>query len=141
MARSQPRIYTHVMTRPYKHAIRYYDTDRLRTIIELKTHYALPDLVESLLLDTRDFQPDILEKVAAVDDRRFMASPHKSRRYIVRERDLLYINSPHLTEKHSRKIGDHWMITNMGRPETYAFLSAITSASALKRDSFSELKL
>ena len=141
MARSQPKIYTHVMTRPYKHALRYYDTDRLRTIIELKNHYALPDLIESILLDIQGFQPDILEKVAAVDDRRFMASPHKSRRYIVRERDLLYISSPHLTENHSRKVGDHWMITNMGRPETYAFLSAITSASGLKRESFSELKL
>ena len=140
MVKTQPRIYTHVLTRPYKHALRYYDTDRLRTIIELKNHYSLPDLIESLLLDVQQFQPDILEKVAQVDDKRFMASPHKSRRYIARERELLYINSPHLTEKHSKRIGDHWMITNMGRPETYAFLSAITGASGLKREAFSELK-
>ena len=141
MARSQPRIYTNVLSRPYKHALRFYDIERRRTIVELQTHFSLPDLIESLLLDLQQFQPDILQKIAAVDDRRFMASPHKSRRYIVRERELLYIASPHLTDKHSRRVGDHWMITNMGRSETYAFLSAITAGSGLKRESLSELKL
>ena len=140
MARSQPRLYSHVLSRPYKHALKYYDTDRLKTIIEIQSHYALPDLIEKLLLDLKQWQPDILEKVAAEDDKRFMASPHKSRRYIARERELLYIASPHLTDKFSRKVGDHWMITNMGRPETYAFLSAISAASGYKRESFSELK-
>ena len=70
-----------------------------------------------------------------------MASPHKSRRYISRDRDTLYIASPHLTEKFSRAVGDYWMITNMGRRETYAFLSTIVSAAGLKRESLAELKL
>lgn len=141
MARTQPRIYTHLMSRPYKYAVRYYDTDRKRTIIEIQSHSALPDLIEGMLMDLKEWQPDILEKVSAVDDRRFMASPHKSRRYISRDRDTLYIASPHLTEKFSRPIGDHWIITNMGRQETYAFLSTIASASGLKRESLTELKL
>ena len=141
MARTQPRIYTHLMSRPYKHAVRYYDTDRKRTIVEIQSHFALPDLIEGLLVDLKEWQPDILEKVSAVDDKRFMASPHKSRRYISRDRDTLYITSPHLTEKFSRPVGDHWIITNMGRQETYAFLSAIVSASGLKRESLTELKL
>ena len=141
MARTQPRIYTHLMSRPYKHAVRFYDTERKKTVVEVQSYYALPDFIEGLLLELKQWQPDILEKVADVDDRRFMASPHKSRRYISRDRDTLYIASPHLTEKFSRAIGDHWMITNMGRPETYAFLSAIVKASGLKRDSLSELKL
>lgn len=141
MARTQPRIYTHLKSRPYKHAVRYYDTDRKRTIVEVQSHFALPDLIEGLLLDLKGWQPDILEKVSAVDDRRFMDSPHKSRRYISRDRDTLYIASPHLTERFSRPVGDHWIITNMGRQETYAFLSAIVSASGLKRESLTELKL
>jgi hypothetical protein len=141
MARTQPRIYTHLMSRPYKHAIRYYDTERMRTIVEVQSHYALPDLIEGLLVDLKGWQPDILEKVSAVDDTRFMSSPHKSRRYISRDRETLYIASPHLTEKFSRPVDDHWIITNMGRQETYALLSAIVSASGLKRESLTELKL
>ena len=141
MAKGQPRIYTSILSRPCKYALRYFDIGRARTVIELKTTFSFPDLVESLLMDLQEFQPEILEKVASIDDKRFMASPHKTRRYIAKERDLLYIASPHLTEKHSRKVGDYWMITNMGRPETYAFLSAISAATGYKRESLSELKL
>jgi hypothetical protein len=129
------------MSRPYKLAVRYFDTDRKRTVIEVQSYFALPGFIEGLLRELMEWFPDILERVAAVDDKRFMASPHKSRRYIASDRDILYIASPHLTEKFSRAIGDHWMITNMGRQETYAFLSTIVSASGLKRESLSEIKL
>jgi hypothetical protein len=141
MSRSQPRIYTNVMSRPLKHALKYFDIERMRTVIEVRTSFTYPDLIANLLLHLKEFQPDVLEKAAAIDDERFMSSKHKERRYIARERNLLYINSPHLTEKHSRAVDDHWMITNMGRPETYSLLSTITSASGLKREPFAELKV
>ena len=142
MTRTQPRIYTtNLISRPYKHALRFYDSERNRTIIEVECHSTLPNLLEGVLLHLMEWQPDILEKVSTVDDKRFMTSPHKSRRYISPDRDTLYIASPHLTEKFSRPVGNHWIITNLGRKETYTFLSTIVNASGLKREPFTELKL
>jgi hypothetical protein len=141
MARTPPRIFTQIAARPYKHALRFYDSDRRRMIVEVATHSALPDLIVSMLTDLQEWQPDILQKVATKDSERYASSSHRSRRYIALDQGALYPDSQHLTGKYSRKVGDYWIATNIGKSETYAFLATIVAASGLQRQPFSELKI
>jgi len=63
----------------------------------------------------------------------------KTRRYVADNREHLYINSPHL-EKHSRKVQDHWVVTNIGQAEALAIASAAAAAAGVKRLPLSELQ-
>lgn len=141
MARKLSKIYTQVQTKPYRLALRYLDlSNGIKEVIELYRYYSYGDFVAGLLTTLAKENQDFLVKASEIDDERFMASPHKTRRYIANHRDLLYIDSPHLTDKHSRKVQDHWVVTNIGRSETFAIASAAARAAGVKRFPFSELQ-
>lgn len=141
MSRKLSKIYTQVQTRPYRLALRFFDiTSGLKEVIELYRYYSYSEFVIGLLTILAKESQDFLPKISEIDDERFMASSHKTRRYIAGDRDLLYINSPHLTDKHSRKVIDYWVATNIGRSETFSIVSAASRAAGVKRFSLSELK-
>src|SRR4051812_39723480 len=98
MPRRLIKIYSQALRKPYRIGFRYLDTDGPKEVLELYRYSSYADFAVGLLRKLDSEVPNFLRKVAEVDDRRFMASPHKTRRYIADNRSHLYINSPHLTE-------------------------------------------
>ena len=73
-------------------------------VFELHRCLSLKQLIVEILNILNSAHPEFLSRLQEYDDRAFQGSPHKTRRYIADRRDLLYINSPHLTEPHSVKV-------------------------------------
>lgn len=140
MSRRLLRIYTQVRTKPYRLALRYINIGDPKEVIELYRYSSYGDFVVGMLSVLANEVPSILFKVSVIDDNRFMANPQKTRRYVADKEELLYIDSPHLTEKFSRKVNDHWVATNIGCSETNAIVSAAAIAMAAKRSPLSDLK-
>jgi hypothetical protein len=139
MARRLIKMHTQLLAKPYRVALRYIDTSGPKEVVELYRYFSYGDLAVGLLTNLAVEDPAFLSKVSQIDDKRFMASPHKTRRYIADQREHLYINSPHL-EKHSRKVQEHWVVTNIGRLEVLAIASAAAAATGAKRLPLSELQ-
>ena len=60
-------------------------------------------------------RPEFLPRLAELDDAEFMKSP-QHRRYIAKERDVLYIKSAHL-ERYSVEFQGYWVGTNVKRTQ------------------------
>ena len=72
----------------------------------------LPDFMLRLFGVLAEDHPDFLERLSNLDDAEFMKSS-KHRRYVAKDRDVLYIKSPHL-EHHSVPFRGYWVGTNVG---------------------------
>lgn len=140
MSRRLTKVHTQLMKKPYRVALRFLDLNGPKQVVDIYTFHSYSDCVAGVLDALTAEVPQVISKAAAIDDRRFMTSPHKMRRYIAERRDLVYIGSPHLTEKFTRKVGDHWIATNIGRPEATAAVSAAIEAAGVKRLPWSELQ-
>lgn len=94
-------IYISLDRRPYRFVIRR-RISGLRESYEVSRPTTLGDFVADLLRVLSENSPTFMESLAQVDDREFMASKHKSRRYIADRKDLLYIDNPRLSDKFAR---------------------------------------
>lgn len=112
-----------------------------REVFELFKPNSLREFVSQLLIALSSTSPDFMSKLARLDDEQFQRSKHKSRRYIVEHRELLYIGSPHLTEKHSEQVLGFWIATNLGRKEVGAITGLACQAAGVKRESISRAQL
>lgn len=83
--------------------------------------------------------PDLMSRLQQLDDEEFQKSPHKTRRYIADRRDLLYINAPHLTEKHSLHVLDCWVATNVNRKVANHIIWLACKAAGIKRENVTRL--
>jgi len=84
---------------------------------------------------------DFLVRLQELDDKEFQGSPHKSRRYVADRRDLLYINSPHLTKRSSVQFRDCWIATNISRKVASHVVAMACKVAGVKRESFRRLVL
>jgi len=109
-------------------------------LFELHRFLSLKELVKGALTILNSTRSDFLARIQELDDQAFQRSPHKMRRYIADRRDLLYINSPHLTDQHSTNILGCWVATNIGRKETSRIISFACQAAGIKRENLSTLK-
>lgn len=134
------QIYTELRVSPYKVCLKYMSLKPVATIYEVYRHYSYGDFIFGLLSSLSEGDAGFMNNIQKLDDRKWQASPHKTRRYIAERQDLLYIGSPHLTEKHSRKLGDCWIATNIGRVEALAIANMAAEAKGLKRSPWSDLK-
>lgn len=112
-----------------------------RELFELYKPRTLHEFVSQLLTALSSTSPDFMSKVAQLDDKQFQDSKHKSRRYIAEHRDVLYINSPHLTERHSEQVLGYWVATNIGRKEVGVIVGLACQAAGVKRESISKVQL
>ena len=112
-----------------------------RELFEVYKPRTLHEFVSQLLTVLSTTRPDFMSKVAQLDDKQFQESKHKSRRYIAEHRDVLYINSPHLTEKHSEQVLGYWIATNIGRKEVSVIIGLACQAASVKRESISKVQL
>lgn len=112
-----------------------------RELFELYKPRTLHDFVSQLLTVLSSIRPDFMSKVAELDDKLFQESKHKSRRYVAEHRDVLYIGSPHLTEKHSEQVLGYWVATNIGRKEVGTIIGLACQAACVRRESISKVQL
>lgn len=110
-------------------------------VFELHRCLSLKQLITDVLRILNAAHPEFIARIQDLDDRAFQKSPHKTRRYIADRRDLLYINSPHLTDAHSINVLGCWVATNIGRKEASHLVSMACIAANVKRESLSALKL
>jgi hypothetical protein len=133
-------VYVGLMTRPLRFAV-HKRLAPLRETVEVYRQATYPEFVGKLIEVLAQESPGFMQRFAELDDKKFMASPHKTRRYIAERRDLLYINAPHLTARHSAQLLGYWYVTNIGRPEVGAIAGLACEAAGVPRNSISNLKL
>lgn len=107
---------------------------------EVHHFFSLSDLIRDLLVTLSATRNDFMTRAQELDDKAFQESRHKTRRYVADRRDLLYINSPHLTD-HSMYVLGCWVATNVGRKEVYGIIDLACTAAGVKHESRRELKL
>ena len=139
MAKRFVHMYTQLLQKPYKLGLKYVRIDDAAELYEIRRYYSYGDYVCGMLEILAKDDGEFLAKVSLYDDNTFMGSPHKTRRYIADRQDLLYIESPHLLEKYSRKVDAYWVVTNIGRREALAISSAAASSAGGKRSVWSKL--
>jgi hypothetical protein len=133
-------LYTPPLLRPRKFVIHRRPTLGPE-LFELHRFLSLKELVRSVLVQLSASRADFWDRILELDDQEFQKSRHKMRRYIADRKDLLYINSSHLTDQHSMKIQGYWIATNIGRKESTGIIGMACEAAGIKRQSLNELKL
>jgi hypothetical protein len=112
-----------------------------REVFEVYKPRTLHDFISQLLTVLSPTRPDFMARVATLDDIQFQKSKHKTRRYVAEHRDVLYIDSEHLTEKNSERVLGYWVATNIGRKEASAIAGLACEAAGVSRESISRLQL
>lgn len=84
--------------------------------------------------------PKFLADLEKLDDTEFLGRKHRSRRYIAKEKDVLYIESPHLTDKYAEKYDQYWLATNIGWKEARTIIRMACKAAGLKYGPLSTIK-
>ena len=112
-----------------------------REVFDMYKPSSLHAFVSQLLTALSATRTDFMSTVAKLDDEQFQQSKHKTRRYIAEHRDVLYINSEHLTEKHSEQVLGYWVATNIGRKEVGTIIGIACQAAGVKRETISKLQL
>ena len=112
-----------------------------REIFEVYKPHTLRNFVSQLLTVLSSTRSDFMSRVAALDDKQFQESKHKTRRYVAEHRDILYISSEHLTEKNSEQVLGYWVATNIGRKEVGTIVGFACQAAGVPRESISKLQL
>ena len=110
-------------------------------VYELYKPKTLHEFVSQLLTVLATTRPDFMRRVAQLDDEQFQKSKHKTRRYIAEHRDVLYIDSEHLTQAHSEQVLGYWVATNIGRKEVGTIVGFACQAAGVERESISKLQL
>lgn len=112
-----------------------------RDVFEVYKPRTLHDFVSQLLIVLSSTRSDFMSRIAAIDDKQFQESRHKTRRYVAEHRDVLYINSEHLTESNSEQVLGYWIATNIGRKEVGSIVGFACEAAGVVRESISKLQL
>jgi hypothetical protein len=84
--------------------------------------------------------PGALQKTAAIDDKNWMKSKQRTRRYIAERADLIYIDSPHLIAQSEAVCGFH-VPTNLPWKQVWVVLDLACQGAGIPYGSFSKLSL
>ena len=112
-----------------------------REILALYRCDTLREMITDVLTVLNPTHPDFMTRLQQLDDEEHQNSRHRSRRYIADRRDLLYINSPPLTEKFSIKVLDFWVATNINRKVANHIVWLACKAAGLQRENIAKLAL
>lgn len=94
-------------------------------------------VIEELAKENKDFT----KKIAAVDEKYYRTSSHRTRHYVNSDRNQLYgVNRPDLADKHSRQVADIWLATNLGMPEMLQVIKEACEAAEIDYGAVSSLK-
>jgi hypothetical protein len=101
----------------------------------------LKEYVVQLLTVLNGVHPDFMARLAQLDDKQWMKSKHKTRRYVAEHRDHVYINTEWLTDQHTEKVLGYWVATNIGRKEAWAIIGLACEAAGVRQESIYRLQL
>ena len=107
-------VYLELVKRPYF----FVTHSQLSADHERFDRYSPPTLREFMLQlfgILADASPGFMKALAEIDDREFMKSP-QHRRYVAKDRDVLYIRSPHL-ERNAVEFRGYWVGTNVSHSQ------------------------
>lgn len=85
-------------------------------------------LLDVLVANNSNF----LAKLEKVDDSEWQRRGHRTRRYIAKEKDVLYIAHPKLATKYAEEYGQYWLATNIGWKEASAIVRSACKAAGIK---------
>ena len=103
--------------------------------------YTLKELLFELFDALHAHDANFLDKLDKLDDAEFQRSRHRTRRYLAEDKDVLYINSPHLTAKHVERFRGYWFATNIGGKEAGRTIGLACKAAGVKHSGISAIKL
>jgi hypothetical protein len=109
--------------------------------IELHRPSSLGQFVANLLDVFSKDSPHFLKTVSELDDRAFMGSKHKTRRYVAESKELLYIGNPKLADKFARQQSGLWFVTNISAKDTSRIAHMVARAARVPCESLSTLTL
>ena len=133
-------IYVGLVRRPYRFVIRRRITGRLQNF-ELHHPASLREFVAELLKVFTNESTNFMSALAQLDDKEFMSSKHKTRRYFAKSKDLLYIGNPKLTKQYAQEHSGYWYVTNIGAKEVSHISHMIAQVANIPCESISKLSL
>jgi hypothetical protein len=129
-------VYIELVRRPYFFVVHSMVSERH----ERYDRYApatLKDFMLTMLEVLSHDRPGFMESLAEIDDREFMKSA-QHRRYVAKERELLYIKNPHLVADSARFRG-YWIGTNVSHTQVDSFARVACEAAGVKAASIRKL--
>ena len=139
MANKIVGAYFGLITRPYRFVLR----ETVSPGVELYRRHvprSLRDFMLELFSEFSAGRPDFMKALAALDDQRFMKT-RQERRFVVEDKKLLYIGSPHLAQKYTASFGGYWVATNVGATEVSRISRLACEAAGVTSASISRLQL
>jgi len=133
-------IYIGLVRRPYRFVIRRRISSRLENF-ELHHPASLREFVAELLEVFTTESSNFMTALAQLDDKEFMSSKHKTRRYFAESKELLYIGNPKLADKFAREHSGFWFVTNIGAKEVSHISHMIAQVANVPCQSISKLSL
>lgn len=132
-------VYTALSRPPRRFAIHSQNGFRRETY-DIYRSSTVKDCLFSLLGTLSANDPGFLAKLEKLDDSGFLGRKQRTRRYIARDKEVLYIESPHLAEKYAEKYDQYWLATNIGWKEARTIVNMTCKAAGLKYGSLSAVK-
>jgi hypothetical protein len=129
-------IYVELVKRPYF----FVAHSELSAGHERYDRYVPPTLREFMLQlfgVLADDGTGFMKALAEIDDREFMKSP-QHRRYVARNRDVLYIKNPHL-EKNAVEFRGYWIGTNVSHSQVASVARMACEAAKVTHASIRKL--
>jgi hypothetical protein len=109
-------------------------------IFESYRPFSIADALKVGLGRIDEVIPGTLARAAKIDDDNWMKTRSRKRRYIVENRDLLYLDRPRLRNR-SEKVGDHFVLTNISWQEVPEVLKVACKAAGIEHGSMYRLPL
>jgi hypothetical protein len=76
-----------------------------------------------------------MARLAQLEDAQWQKSKHKTRHLISKEREHVYINGEHQTEKYTEALLGYWFATRIGRKDVSALVELACEAAGVARKS------
>jgi hypothetical protein len=103
--------------------------------IETFGAYDIQDALRLILQRILMADPELLEKMERLDDKEFTDSSHRSRRYISKCLETIYLKKDDaFSKKYSKELYGYWFPTNIGFKELSAIFLLACKASGLNGD-------
>lgn len=97
---------------------------------EIKRAQDIMGTIELFLAMLIQKQTKLMSRLEKIDDKQFTESSHRSRRYLARDKDILYINKDKkFTNKYSVELFGYWFATNIGKKELRVLFSNACEAA------------
>ena len=133
------KVYLGLLSKPYRFVLEDRLSDTL-SLYQRHTPTTLTDFLVKLIKVLCEGRPDLMQRLAELDDKRFMGT-RQQRRYFADKSELVYIGAPHLAERHTVPVDGYWLATNLSSTDASRVAKMVCEAAGLASASINKLKL